>query len=284
MSIERGAFLLAGGIRTHVLRSGQGGPPALLLHGLGSLAQEILAPLRDAAPGRLFIAPDRPGYGLSESLPLNCGPIGQAHWLRWLVDALGAGPPVIVAHSLAAGPALAFAALYPQKLRGLVLIAPFCRPTRHALMPGLRAANTPIVGSLLRHAVIPHVATAIGRRKLRRAFAPTPVPPFLRDFPFAHAAQPRAAQVMAGELRAFNRDMALCRKSVPRIETPVHVLCAPDDTVADMQWHISWLTGWPRDCVVHMLRGGHLIHHTHPQATLIALRALDLQVSASMAA
>jgi pimeloyl-ACP methyl ester carboxylesterase len=284
VSVERGAFLHAGGVRTHVLKSGEGGPPALLLHGLGSLGQEILAPLREASPERLLVSPDRPGYGLSDPLAINPGPIGQAHWLRYVIDAIGGGPPVIVAHSLAAGTALAFAALYPAKVRGLVLIAPFCRPTPHALMLGLRLANLPVVGPVLRHALIPHLAPAIGVRRLRRAFAPAPVPKSLQDFPFAHAARPGSPQTMAGELLAFNRDMSLCRRTHSEIETPVHVLCAPDDSVADLQWHISWLTAWASACVVHFLRGGHMIHHSQPHATLLAVRALEAQIGAARAA
>ena len=284
MSAERGAFLHAAGLRTHVLKSGQGGAPALLLHGLGSLGQEILAPLRDVSPGRFFVAPDRPGYGFSDPLPHNPGPIGQAHWLRALIDALRCGPPVIVAHSIAAGTALAFAALYPDRLRGLVLIAPFCRPTRHAAMLGLRLATMPVVGPLLQRAVIPRIAPALGERKLREAFAPAPVPRSLQNFPFAHAAHPGMPQAMAGELLAFNRDMSLCRRTQPEVTPPVHVLCAPDDSVTDLQWHVSWLTAWCSDCVVHFLRGGHLIHHTEPHATLIAIRALEAQIATSRAA
>lgn len=284
MSVERGRFLHAAGVRTHVVRSGPGGAPVLLLHGLGSLGQEILAPFREIAPWRSFAAPDRPGYGLSDPLEDHAGPIGQAHWLRWLADALGPDSPVVVAHSLAAGPALAFAALYPERLAGLVLIAPFCRPTRHALMLGLRMANMPLIGPVLRHALIPRLAPAIGARKLRQAFAPAPVPSSLRDFPFAHAARPGAPKAMSDELLAFNRDMAFCRRFAPVLNTPIHVLCAPDDHVADLQWHIGWLTGWARNCVVHFLRAGHLIHHSQPQAALMAIRALESQMSTVRAA
>jgi pimeloyl-ACP methyl ester carboxylesterase len=165
-----------------------------------------------------------------------------------------------------------------------VLIAPFCRPTPHAPMLGLRLANMPLVGPLLRHAVIPRLAPALGERKLRHAFAPAPVPRSLEDFPFAHAAKPGSPQTMSGELLAFNRDMSLCRRTTRHIEAPTHVLCAPDDSVTDLQWHVSWLTEWTSDCVVHFLRAGHLIHHAQPHAILLAIRALEAQVSSPMAA
>ncbi|MDB5640798.1 MAG: hypothetical protein JWN07_115 [Hyphomicrobiales bacterium] len=211
---------------------------AVLLHGLGGRAQDVLAPLREAAPGRFFVAPERPGYGLTDSLTRDPGPIGQAHWLRWVIDAAGAGRPVIVAHSLAAGVALAFAALYPERMAGVVLIAPFCRPTRRALLR-------------------PHGMSDVGAHRAR----------WLQGHATAHATTER-------EVQAFSRDMALCRKRVKQIATPICVLCEPDDGIRDLAWHVEWLNDWASHCAVHFLRAGRVANHAQPQATLDAIEIL----------
>ena len=116
-AIERGRFLYPAGLRTHVLDSGKRGTPALLLHGLGSLAQEILTPLRLHAPGRTFVAPDRPGYGFSEPLAINMGPIVSqfklccCHNTQRMGERQQAEPPVRPPQGNAARPGVGGAAL-----------------------------------------------------------------------------------------------------------------------------------------------------------------------------
>jgi ferritin-like metal-binding protein YciE/pimeloyl-ACP methyl ester carboxylesterase len=107
----------------HLLEQGAG-RPLLLLHGCGSLAQEILSAM-PAAPGLRWIAPDRPGYGFSAPRRGRDAPVDQARWTAALLDALGLGRVHLVAHSLAAGAALEFAARAPGRVAAerLVLAA-----------------------------------------------------------------------------------------------------------------------------------------------------------------
>ncbi|OZA06256.1 MAG: alpha/beta hydrolase, partial [Rhodobacterales bacterium 17-64-5] len=71
-----------------MLTKGQG-RPVVLLHGNGSLGEEILSAL-PPVEGVLWIAPDRPGYGRSDPLPEGCfDPLSQAVWLDLLLSELG---------------------------------------------------------------------------------------------------------------------------------------------------------------------------------------------------
>lgn len=120
--------------RVHFHRRGSG-PAVVFLHGCGSIAQEIIAPLPNDLRMEI-IAPDRPGYGWSDRLPDGeAGMKTQAAWLDAFLDTIGVESCSVVAHSLAAGVALWFAALAPHRVTGLVLVAPFCRPTREKVMP-----------------------------------------------------------------------------------------------------------------------------------------------------
>lgn len=162
--------------RVHLLESGAGAP-LLLLHGLGGLAQEMMVALGSLADGYRLIAPDRPGYGFSDPLPADwMGPWGQAVWLAQLVDRAIGRDTVVVAHSLAAGPALCLALGWPDRVAGLVLVAPFCRPTPEKRMLWLRAATAPVLGTPLRSLVVPWLAPMVGGRRLTAVFAPDPLP------------------------------------------------------------------------------------------------------------
>ncbi|WP_245503996.1 alpha/beta fold hydrolase [Rhizobium leguminosarum] len=108
----------------HILGGGNShGIPVVLLHGCGSLAQEILLPF-DNSDIRI-IAPDRPGYGLSTpAAPAERGPEGQSFWLERLLTSLDLSEVRIVAHSIGSVAALHLAARRPDLVRGLFLISP----------------------------------------------------------------------------------------------------------------------------------------------------------------
>jgi ferritin-like metal-binding protein YciE/pimeloyl-ACP methyl ester carboxylesterase len=257
---RKGRFVVVLGRSAHFLQSGSG-PPVVLFHGNGSLGQEILSAF-GATAGLTWIAPDRPGYGFSQPLPVGAhDPIMLADWLAEFGDAIGVRTFGLVAHSLSAGAALCFASRYPDRVRFLTLIAPFCRPTPHRWMLGLRLAVTPVVGWPLRKAA-PVVAGLYKDTILKAMMTPNPVPPWLRSFPIRHAAQSRALLTTAAELRAFNAGMV---KASVRLtpDIPVQVFAGRRDRTAEPSWHLPWLARRvPRLRVQVIDRVGHAIHHS----------------------
>lgn len=155
----------------HVLARGSG-RPVVLLHSNGSLGEEFFRALA-SVPGWRWIAPDRPGDGGSAPLPLGrTDPLSLARWLGHFLDALGLEEAILVAHSLSAGAALCLAATRPRRLSGLLLIAPFCRPTPQDWKPALRLVSAPGRGAPLRPMPPPLVRLA-RRPILRRLMTPT---------------------------------------------------------------------------------------------------------------
>ncbi|MFP3547474.1 alpha/beta hydrolase [Rhizobium sp. SIMBA_035] len=196
----RGFDQVLNGHKVHLLEErDSAGPPVLLLHGCGSLAQEVLAPFRNA--GLHIVAPDRPGYGFSDPLPQGQrGPLAQSQWLEELADALGFGSLTIAGHSIGCAPAILLAQRRPDLVRSLVLIAPFCRPTPEQAMVLLRLAVAPGIGGVFSQQVLYRFADYFGGRVMRKAHYPNPVPDTLADFPYRHAASPQSLRMMADEL------------------------------------------------------------------------------------
>ncbi len=207
-----GAFLPFRGRRVHALLSAEG-EPVLLLHGNCGLGEEILAPF-GRRKGVRWIAPDRPGYGFSEPLQgRQEDPVDQALWAVDLMDSLKSPATLVVAHSIASGVALCLAHLLPHRVLSMTLINPFCRPTPHRWMPGLRLAVAAFVGSLVRPAV-PRLLGMARNQVLSRLLAPDPVPATLDWLPLKHATRSRALLSMAAELRGFNDGM---KRADPRV-------------------------------------------------------------------
>lgn len=113
----------AGGVAS--FRSAGAGPALLLLHGISSQSGSWVGQLDALAARFRVIAWDAPGYGRSDAL-LPAAPVAAdyAAALAALLDALGLDRAVVVASSLGALVAGAFAARWPARVAGLVLLNP----------------------------------------------------------------------------------------------------------------------------------------------------------------
>lgn len=100
---------------------GADAPTILAVHGVTSshLAWEFLA---DALPEVRVIAPDLRGRGRSNGLEGRAGLARHADDLAAVSAAFGLGPTVVVAHSMGAFVAVAFAARHPGLVSRLVLV------------------------------------------------------------------------------------------------------------------------------------------------------------------
>jgi pimeloyl-ACP methyl ester carboxylesterase len=249
------------------------GVPVLLLHGNGSIAEEVLRAL-PVPRGFRWIAPDRPGYGFSAPLPDRLsGPLRQAAWLDAFLDRVKVPQVIIVAHSLAAGVALCFAGRRPDRVSRLILLAPFCRPTPHRWMPWLRIAVAPVVGGPIRRKVVPALLPLFGKHILARISAPGDVPPWLERFPLKQAARPEAFKAMAAELRSFNAEMTTAARG-GFAPVPVTAIVGAADRTAPPDWHLPWLNHhMPAERIVRLADVGHAVHHAAPDIVLDAITA-----------
>ena len=100
------------------------GRPLLYLHGYDGHPGE--APfLSSLAANRRVFAPEHPGFGTSTDIDLIDDIFDMTLYYRELIESLNAGPVDIVGHSLGGMFAAEIAALCPQLVRKLVLVAPF---------------------------------------------------------------------------------------------------------------------------------------------------------------
>ena len=128
------------------------GPPLLLIHGITE-SRRVWDPLVPAlAEHHTVVAVDLPGHGESADAPDGAyDPVSMAAAVAADVEAAGAGPPLVVGHSLGGAVASAYAASYP--CRGVVNIdqplelAGFQGALRQ-LEPALRGDQASFLGAL----------------------------------------------------------------------------------------------------------------------------------------
>ncbi|WSH66227.1 alpha/beta hydrolase [Rhizobium ruizarguesonis] len=254
-----------------MLESGRAGEnPVVLLHGCGSIAEEVLMPF--SGSGLHIIALDRPGYGFSSALPSGeRGPVGQSFWLERFFDALDLADVVLAGHSIGCAAALHLAARRPDLLKGLFLISPCCRPVAFKPFIVLRSAVAPFVGPVIRQHVIARWSAYFLKRGLRASSFPNPVSSELLTLPAMHMVTAASIATMAEELWAFNGDMQ------PLASLPaglrVSVLSGRDDRIIEPGWHLDWLYDRHPAPTVELLDGvGHMPHHAAPD---LARKMLD---------
>jgi pimeloyl-ACP methyl ester carboxylesterase len=112
---------LPGGKRVRVARLGAG-PPLVLLHGYPDNLQIWCELAPRLATRFAVIAFDWPGTGYSDAWPGGATPWHLADRLRKLLDAWGLEKAGLVGMDMGGQPALAFAALHPERTSSLVVM------------------------------------------------------------------------------------------------------------------------------------------------------------------
>ncbi|RKN35891.1 alpha/beta fold hydrolase [Streptomyces hoynatensis] len=224
-------FHAVAGSRTWVIGE-RHSPTHVLLHG-APLNADCWAPLAAALPGPV-LAPDLPGLGRSSptSRPLDA-------WLAELFAPVRTRP-VLVAHSLACGPALRFAAGHPDRISGLVLLSP-----AFLQAPGSRLVRSALAAAALRRMPAPRLAAQLG----------LPAGPELVSAA-ADLHRPGVARRMVAALRTANAEREEARALLDRVTVPVRLIAGADDPPAVPVRHP--LTEIPET--------GHYPQLTHPTA------------------
>ncbi len=243
-------------------------PPVLLLHGIGGgrgawgdSGSATGAAL--AAAGHLTLAVDFPGYGLSPALePFDLA--GLARSVVALIDQLGAGPAVLVGHSMGGMVAQEVAALAPGRLCGLVLASnspAFGRPGGDWQQGFLQSRFAPLDAGLGMAGLAAQLVPAM--------VAPGTAAPVLDAAQAMMAAVPEATYRCAvTALVAFDR-----RLNLPQIAVPTLVITGAHDRTAAPEVSRRMAERIPGATCIIVPGAGHLLNLEQPQAFNAALLA-----------
>jgi len=260
-----GKFIEVEGIRLHYIEQGLG-PPVVLLHGNGTMAEDFVTSGTVDQVSRNYraIAIDRPGYGYSER-PRDriWTPRAQADLLAKAFMRLGIVKPVVVAHSWGTLVALGLAIDHPKSVGALLLLSGYYFPTPRLDVALFAPPAVPIIGDILRYTISPLIGRLLAPKIIRKMFAPRPVPSsFSRDFPIELTIRPKQIRASAEEA-AFMIPAAagLCRR-YHEIALPVTLASGAADRVVNVEKQSLALYRKLPLAELHIIPGvGHMVHY-----------------------
>ena len=164
VAIERqhppaGRFVDVAGGRLHVLELGtqNDGVPIMLLHGASGNLHDMRLSLGERLARRhRVILIDRPGHGWSERPggDEDASPSRQAALLAQALDGLGVKRAIVTGHSYAGAIVTAFALAFPERVAGLVLLAPATHPWPGGVAWFYTLASSPVIGPFFARTIV----------------------------------------------------------------------------------------------------------------------------------
>jgi pimeloyl-ACP methyl ester carboxylesterase len=270
-------FVTVEGIDLHYKVAGAGEPALVLLHGLGASVfswQGVMEPLGEWGTAVAF---DRPAFGLTER-PMPGDWSGespysldaQAEQTAGLMDALGLERAILVGHSAGGRTAALTALEYPERVAGLVLVAPAV---------GGDGGFYGWVGPLLRtpqlRRVGPYLARSIATRGIEILNRSWHDPLRISDETLAGYTKPLRAQDWD---RAFwelviARGSAELEGRLEELAMPVLIITGDDDRIVPTASSVALAERLPAAELVVVPACGHLPHEEQPEAFLEAVGA-----------
>lgn len=270
----KGRFVDVPGARLHVREAapdgdGDGLPPVVMIHGLAGQSAHFGYGIMPRLKGVLrMAAPDRPGCGYSTraadagaDLPTQAGQIAA------LIDRLGLGRALVVGHSLGGAVALALALDHPDKVAGLVLLAPLThiQDEAPAVFEGLTIAS-PLWRRILAWTLVTPLSIKQGAATVKEVFSPDPVP---GDFPTRGGGllglRPSAFLGASSDLQALQDVLPAQAARYGELRMPVHLLYGRGDRILDWRHNGQGLADKVAHARLELVDGGHMLPVTHAE-------------------
>jgi pimeloyl-ACP methyl ester carboxylesterase len=278
-----GRFVDVAGGRLHVLELGPSGReeqlPIVLVHGASGNLNDLRLALGDRlARNRRVILIDRPGHGWSDRPGggADASPARQSALIMEALDRLGVRRFVLLGHSLGGAVASALALAWPDRLAGLVLLAPVTHPWEGGIDWYNAIMSTPIIGRLFAHTVAVPLSFLMLDGAVASVFAPQPAPAdYVRRAAIRLLLRPAQFVANAQDIAALK---AFVTAQVPRyreMRVPTVILTGTDDgTVAPHLHARAFAAAVPGARLITLAGIGHMPHHASADRVVAAVDQL----------
>jgi pimeloyl-ACP methyl ester carboxylesterase len=271
------------GGRMHVLELAPTGAeeqlPIVLVHGASGNLQDMRLALGDRlARNRRVILVDRPGHGWSDRPDgaADASPAQQAALIAQALDRIGLKRFVLLGHSLGGTIATAFALAYPDRLAGLVLLAPVTHPWVGGLAWHNTILSTPVVGPFFARTLALPLGLLLLDGGAASVFAPQAVPAdYLRAAAIRLLLRPSEFIANAQDVAALKPFVTAQMPRYGGIAVPTVILTGAADVTVSPRIHARAIAAALPDARLIVLDGvGHMPHHTDADAVMAAIAQL----------
>lgn len=275
----RGRFIDSGGLRQHVVELGAAADtPIVLIHGASCNLEDMRLALGERLATRhRVILIDRAGLGWSERKGRRgSSPAYQAEILRDVLDRLGVARAIVVGHSWGGALAATFALDHPERVAGLVLLAPPLYPLQRSMTWLYALFATPIAGWLYAHTLalplgVPFIGLGLGS-----AFLPQ-LPPrgYIKRTAALLLLRPRTFLANArdvADLRAFHARQA---GRYAALAAPTVIMTGTRDLVVAPRRHAFVFAAAVPGAKLVVLPGiGHMLHHAATERVIAEIEII----------
>jgi pimeloyl-ACP methyl ester carboxylesterase len=274
----QGRMVEVAGARLHVVEIGRrDAPPIVMLHGASSNL-EVMRPLAERlSQTHRVILVDRPGHGWSTRANFSDStPQPQARMISQALEKLGVGRAIVVAHSWSGALALRIALDHPDRVAGLVMLAPVAYPWPGGVSQYNYIVTTPVIGPLLAYTVTLPLGLLLAEPGTRSVFAPQAMPhDFIKDSATRLLLRPREFLANAWDLVTLRAAMAEQAPGYGNITVPITIIAGDVDKTVSTHIHSQPLARTAQNTKLIVLNGvGHMIQYAAPDLVVSEVEAM----------
>ncbi len=277
----RGRMIEVAGATLNVVDIGPrdaAGPPVVMIHGASSNLEVMRQPLGEMlARKHRVILIDRPGHGWStRARREDSTPAIQGRMIDEALEKLGVGPVILVVHSWSGALGARMALDYPERVAGLVMLAPVAYPWRGGVGWYTKLVAIPVIGPLLAYTITLPLGYFLAGPGARGVFLPQVMPDgFVGNTATALLLRPR-------EFLANARDIVTLRAAVeqqaPRyrdIRVPTVVISGEIDKTVTTNIHSRPFAKAVSNAKLIVLPDvGHMVQNAVPELVISEIEAM----------
>ncbi|EKD82834.1 MAG: alpha/beta hydrolase fold protein [uncultured bacterium] len=254
------------------------GESVFFLHGNPGSRKDFSGMLEGFAADKYrFTLPDRPGHMSSEELINDSNdPWLDSELFAELIDRKCNGKTVLVGYSLGSFIACKIALRYPEKVRGIVMLAPFVMPQNPEEKPSSlpTMARGAVIGTIL-GILLPLLSQTKMQQHLERVFEPGQLSDEYLETWLPRFTRFETLMAIMTDKNAMLQSLKEVHERLHEIKCPVQVLIGDGDKVCSPEQQTALLSEkLPSVKISRLADAGHALNLTHAGDCLNAIDGL----------
>jgi pimeloyl-ACP methyl ester carboxylesterase len=258
--------------------------PVVLIHGASSNLESMRRPLGEQLGLKhRVIMIDRPGHGWSTREALNAStPAIQARMIDEALDQLGVARAIVVGHSWGGAVVPALALHNPERVAGLVLLAPVTHRWNGGVAWYHNLGALPVIGPLFAYTLALPTGALMMNPGARGAFLPQAMPEdYVRAAALPLLLRPREFLTNAWDMATLKEAMIAQMPRYGEIKAPVVILHGDVDKSVYLTTHSQpFAKAVPHTELIVLEGVGHLVQNAATEQVIAAIEALMPQAAA----
>jgi len=288
----QGRMIEVAGATLHVVDIGPRDPagvPIVMLHGASANLEVMRQPVGERlAKSHRVILIDRPGHGWSTRANLeDSTPAVQGRMIDEALAKLGVGRAIFVVHSWAGALGARMALDYPERVAGMVMLAPVAYPWPGGVGRYNKIVDVPVIGPLLAYTITLPLGTVLVGPGVRGVFQPQPVPDgYVENAATSLLLRPREFLANARDLVTLKAAVAEQAPRYAEIKSPITIIAGDgSDKTVSTHIHSRPLAATAPNAKLIVVPGlGHMVQNAVPDLVVSEIEAMVAGMAQSTAA